>query len=239
MPGESVQDFFNQETGQFKKGLKPGTDPKIEYLSKKTRDGDRVLDVGCGSGAFLEYVLEKTPASKGYGIDISSGMLPDNAGKKSGYILGDAQSIPFKESSFDTVHLDTVLHHVVGRTRAEYKRQVIAVLGEIRRVLKPGGDLVLTERVQRGRFLRDVHLSLAIFYTLKYASFLAKPFYRRARIQQPPISFYSENEIFQMLLESGFSIVDSDHISYRDHQFLRRIVQSESKRINFYASLLE
>jgi len=53
--------------------------------------------------------------------------------------------LPFKENSFDCIHMEALLHHIVGRSKAESKNKAAAAILEARRVLKPGGFLLLTE----------------------------------------------------------------------------------------------
>jgi ubiquinone/menaquinone biosynthesis C-methylase UbiE len=92
----------------------------------------KVLDVGCGSGAFTEAVERHRPDLEVYGCDVSRKAIV-TAKKESGNILFsvcDAENLPFPDSSFDVVILKFVLEHV-----SEPKK----VLQESYRVLKKGG----------------------------------------------------------------------------------------------------
>lgn len=85
----------------------------------------RVLDAGTGRGAYRD--LLKTYAEEYVGMDIA----PSPATTA----VGDAQRLPFAAASFDTVFCSQVLEHVPEPWLA---------LSEFRRVLRPGGRLILT-----------------------------------------------------------------------------------------------
>ncbi len=95
----------------------------------------KVADVGCAFG-FATLLL----ARKGYqtvGIDSSPHYIAWARGRhpQGEYLLCSAEALPLADASFDGVLLLDVLEHVVDQT---------AVIGEVRRVLKPGGTLILS-----------------------------------------------------------------------------------------------
>ncbi len=99
--------------------------------------GLRVLDAGCGSGAFSGSL-----ADMGFsvtGLDVSDEMivLARATVKNAGFFVGDILRTPFPENSFDIVFCGGVLHHFPGRLRE--------CALEFRRVLKPGGRVYFFE----------------------------------------------------------------------------------------------
>jgi ubiquinone/menaquinone biosynthesis C-methylase UbiE len=81
--------------------------------------GQRVLEVGCGTGAHLEILLRKGLTA--IGIDISPFMLRvarQKLGEKVLLCLGDAENLPFKNKSFDCVALITTLEFIPDPERA-------------------------------------------------------------------------------------------------------------------------
>lgn len=111
-----------------------------DYWRKKSRDlllsggEESVLDLGTGTGKFLELFLKTKSWKRAVGLDFSQGMLRGAAhGKLSsgtGFINGDFQDLPFAASSFD-IAISAFTLRSVGSMRQ--------FLGEIRRVLTPGG----------------------------------------------------------------------------------------------------
>jgi len=103
--------------------------------------GGRVLDVGTQYGSFISVMMKSMKDYEAFvGIDISE----DNLEKARETITEDsvefelmnAEELTFDDSSFDTVCMSHSLHHL---------ENVDDVLGEMMRVLKPGGRLILQE----------------------------------------------------------------------------------------------
>lgn len=95
-------------------------------------DGKRVLDVGCGIGAYLVQFMRSTP--RAYGIEVDMERLARARQKAPGVLQAVAESLPFRTGSFDMVFLHEVLEHVRDDAQA---------LGEACRVLHQGGRLVV------------------------------------------------------------------------------------------------
>jgi ubiquinone/menaquinone biosynthesis C-methylase UbiE len=101
--------------------------------------GDKVLDVGCGSGR-LTLAAQGWAGAEGQavGLDPSEEMIEvarknaARAGLKTKFELGMVENLPFPDASFDVVLNRLMLHHLPG----DLKQRGLA---EMRRVLKPGG----------------------------------------------------------------------------------------------------
>lgn len=103
------------------------------------RAGWRVLDVGCGTGAALERY--GSAGCDVTGVDVSGAMLARAAqrlGPAADLRLASGTALPFADASFDLVTASMVLHEV---PRAER----VPMLTEMRRVLDPGGAILLTD----------------------------------------------------------------------------------------------
>src|SRR5919109_324212 len=111
----------------------------------KVAPGQRVLDVGCGTGTQAIAAWRRTqPGGTVTGVDISEKMLAAARRKARRACLdipfhrADAAELPFEEGSFDVVTITTVLHMVPeGRRRL--------CLREVARVLRPGGRLLVID----------------------------------------------------------------------------------------------
>ena len=106
------------------------------------KPGERILDVGAGHGNALRFIAGQVgPKGRTVGVELDLGTaaaLTDSSILEGSAIpsglVGDAQDLPFDDAAFDAVLCVNVLEAVVDRARA---------LKEMRRVLKPGGRLLL------------------------------------------------------------------------------------------------
>ncbi len=95
---------------------------------KKT---DKVLDIGCGPGSFLQDIYNKTKA-KCYGVDIRTDLFKQNNNKNIKLKYSDMEHLQFPDKFFDKVFSIGVLEHSPNTDR---------VFGEASRVLKNKGKL--------------------------------------------------------------------------------------------------
>lgn len=107
----------------------------------KVRATDRVLDVACGTGDLTLAFARTVPAPAAVtGLDFTPQMLEVARSKSSGdataFVEGDAMRLPFADGSFDVLSIAFGIRNVSDPLRA---------LREFRRVLAPGGRLVVLE----------------------------------------------------------------------------------------------
>jgi ubiquinone/menaquinone biosynthesis C-methylase UbiE len=102
----------------------------------------RVLDVGCGTGVFASRIRQTLPNAQVWGIDLVAGMLAKGARRWEAHadgicpIQADSERLPFGRGVFDVVTCANSFHHYPHQGRA---------VEEMRRVLKPGGRLLLVD----------------------------------------------------------------------------------------------
>lgn len=116
----------------------------------------RVLDVGCGTGVFAERMRASLPNAEVWGVDLVSAMLDKGRDRWRAHagrvvpVQGDSERLPFGTGTFDAITCANSFHH--------YPRQDRAV-AEMRRVLAPGGSLLLIDGFRDGPwgwFIYDV-----------------------------------------------------------------------------------
>jgi SAM-dependent methyltransferase len=124
------------------------------------RDGERVLDVGCGTGSLSFALPEFANVSAVVGIDLADGYLnlakSRNNDPRIAFWQADACCLPFEDKSFDRIFAMLVLHFIPDSAKA---------VGEMRRVARPGGVITAAVWDEYGglphyRMLADVAATL-------------------------------------------------------------------------------
>lgn len=97
-----------------------------------------ILEIGCGAGAQLNFLQQRYPQARLVGLDRSPEQLETARQRTQGVdlLLGQAESLPLPDASFDLVCLYWVLEHVA---------EPEPILNEVTRVLRPGGWVCLSE----------------------------------------------------------------------------------------------
>ena len=108
----------------------------------------RLLDVGCGTGRFLDFVKQVWPRLPAVGLDMSEAYVREakrhlRRWARIDLIVGNGEKIPLPDNSQDAVTSIFLFHELPPKVRRTMFR-------EFARVLKPGGRLVLVDSLQRG-----------------------------------------------------------------------------------------
>jgi ubiquinone/menaquinone biosynthesis C-methylase UbiE len=109
-----------------------------------------LLDIGCGTGRFLDLVKQCWPRLPSLGLDLSEPYLSQARSHLSRWarinlIVGNAESIPTPDASCDAVTSIFMFHEIPPKVRR-------IIFKECARVLKPGGRLVLVDSLQLGDY---------------------------------------------------------------------------------------
>ena len=106
---------------------------ELDTMTLRSVPPGRMLDVGCGSGALLQRM--RIAGWEVEGVDFDEKAI-DRAWREYGVAVrhGDLRAACYPDGSFDAVTMNHVIEHV---------HDPIALLAESRRILKPGGQLVV------------------------------------------------------------------------------------------------
>src|SRR5271165_5411159 len=112
------------------------------------RPAAKLLDVGCGTGHFLREVKANYPRLEVTGLDLSTHYLAVarrelRSWSRARLVVGAAETMPFADGQFDAITCMYLFHELPSGVRR-------SVVGEIRRVLRPGGTLVFVDSLQPG-----------------------------------------------------------------------------------------
>lgn len=152
------------------------------------RPGDRVLDVACGTGAVTREVAARLAgAGRLVGLELSAGMLAAARAASDGLPItwheGDATALPFESDAFDWVFCQQGLQFFPNKP---------AALREMRRVLAPGGRVLLsvwrTTRNNPGYLALEEALARQV----------------GAPVALPPFALGDAGLLRALLLEAGF-----------------------------------
>lgn len=108
------------------------------------KPGDRILDLGCGTGSLAVLTKQAQPGAEVTGIDPDAEILErarekaSEAGAEVAFKVGKGDDLPCADGYFDTVLSTLVLHHLTHEER-------VRALREVRRTLRPGGRFVVAE----------------------------------------------------------------------------------------------
>jgi len=161
--------------------------------------GDRVLDVGCGSGSITCSAARTAADGSALGVDLSTGLLElaRRRGAAQGlanveFLRTDAQAHPFAPASYDVA---------VSRTVAMFFADAVAAFRNIARALQPGGRLALLtwQPTSDNEWIVEIGKALALGRDLPEPTAYSGP---------GPFSLSDPDRVHDVLTRAGFRDVD-------------------------------
>jgi len=129
-------EYYGEPTAKFEPlveyGVRLGAKMRVESLVGDLPSGSKVLDIGCGRGVMLRALLDL--GHEAHGVEIAPEAASGADPRAQIRIAPELAKAGYEENSFDAVIMWHVLEHL------PHPEQTLA---EIRRILRPGGRLIL------------------------------------------------------------------------------------------------
>lgn len=143
MTEAKVREQYDQMASQYDWRWRGYTAQTLDFLQAWAQISPlaNVLDVGCGTGEFEQRLLRESSAQRVVGVDLSENMLAIaqqkfHAHPNVQFQHASVLALPFSEQTFDVVVSANAFH---------YFDQPLAALAEVKRVLKPQGQLIVLD----------------------------------------------------------------------------------------------
>lgn len=168
-----------------------------------------ILDLGCGTGKFLECFLKKKSWDKAVGVDFSSAMLQKAREAIPGNVLWlqeDFDKLPFSDSSFDLVVSAFTLRSV---------QNLPEFLMKVYRFLAPGGRAGFLELTRPQNFLHRLFFSPYLrIYLPMVGRLISGNSAAYQFLSQSVANFQSSEKILELMREVGFKNCGSKSFSF-------------------------
>ena len=198
----------------------------------------RLLDLGCGDGSFIKSIVDHGISGDYLGIDISPSMLrfalEGLRERNVNLVVADGFNLPLRpEVKFDLIHLDSVLHHLIGKTRSRSRCMARSLLEVMLKSLADEGFMVI-EEIYYSSYVISSMTSSVIFYGLKLINLFKLDLRRLIKPIIPglQVNFYSENELVDILNTYGEVRVIKKKPS-RVLRFQKLFLQKEYGHVSF------
>ena len=202
-PNETLR-FYNEQARQYPviraRPIQVYTDDlERKALAPYVASAKAILDLGCGEGRLTRWMAEQVQACGGttqvHGADFSPEMIAVaqalNGDLPATYGVGDAMALPYADSSFDLV---------VSSTAPNNFPNLDTALGEIHRVLSPGGYIfaVVINKSEAARFARYAYYAPYFAWRLLRRAWKGPSTYER--------TLYTRSDL-ESLLRGRFEII--------------------------------
>lgn len=154
-------------------------------------EGDRLIDMGCGTGRMLHEIVEHYPGRfLLFGLDLSGESIKQAGtllGDHADLTTGDVEDLPYPDNTFDYMLCMHSFHHYPNPVQS---------LAEMRRVMKIGGILLLVDN--NYPFMERIRINFSMM---------------RRRHDKGDVKMYSAGELQRLVRSAGFKISFSESIA--------------------------
>ncbi len=201
------------------------------FIAEHSGPESSLIDLGCGTGNTLVYLSEQAGIDRVAGLDVSRNCLERLRARLDcethhGSILDD-EVVAGIEGDYDFAIVAAVLHHLIGRTRAESKRHAMLAIDNALALLKPGGHLIVHEPIYYPSWAMS-----AVFYVKKGVTRITG---KRVpllgywnNIGAPVVSYYTNEELTEMLARGGGELVAEEIRPEEVPRAVRRVIRKTS-----------
>ncbi len=146
-----IRDYFESRAPGWDSRMPAHLDETLRQLvavfAAEFGAAQAILEIGTGTGALIPCLLERAPAARLVSLDLARAMLRQASQRCPGarLVQGDVHTLPFSSAaarSFDLVVCHNSFPHFADKPRA---------LAEMRRVLRPGGQVLILHNNSRER----------------------------------------------------------------------------------------
>ena len=181
---QKSKDYFNSHSSTIiNRNGYWSFDYRITAKYLKRQNVRKLIDIGCGNGAFLEMFHNAAPGVMLYGIDLSHEMVAQSRLRlpEADIVEGDAEDIPFDDETFDAASCHMSIHHHPHPEKS---------ISEMYRILEKDGCVVINELTGPALLRRFMNWWFTKWPTGDHA-------------------VYSAAEMEEMLREAGFEHIHS------------------------------
>jgi SAM-dependent methyltransferase len=169
----------------------------------------KLLDVGCGDGSFIKSLIKAGLKMEFFATDLSFKMLKKAQENLRDFdvllFAADAFSIPIKaDIKFDVIHIDSVLHHLIGKTRGKSMHLIKKMVELLASKLSSKGILIVEEWYYQSYIVPKI-TSFLVFYGLKIINFLNLDLSKHTKEIRPglEVNFMHPKELREILAQHG------------------------------------
>jgi ubiquinone/menaquinone biosynthesis C-methylase UbiE len=181
-----------------------------ELVFHRISGGGKLLDLGCGTGLFVERYLMR--GEKAMGLDLSRGMIERAIQRCPGtsFTVASADQIPFREGTFDVV---------VSLLVFSYMSDPEQMLREAFRVLRPGGKAVICT-LGRNILTSGLPAIYQISEVMRVSEVCVGAFGER---------YYNEAEMKELYERAGFEEIEVERCSFAHYGMIDPVFQLARK----------
>lgn len=193
-----VRAHFAKHSGKYRQTVQNANKPLYKNIGLELDQNLKGIVLDIGNGGVFVYDTARLKQVIAVDLTFDDDVKDDENIK---YIIGDARDLNNIESnSCDNVVMQFLLHHIVEKSKAHTDASILTCLKESRRVLKPGGKLIIIEMLVLSLVERIEDVLYGIDYHLL------------GLINRPMVKFYSKRGLFSRLHAAGFGQIRTKRI---------------------------